>query len=273
MTEANPVVTEAIKTEPTAPEQAPAQAAPAIETPKEEKKEETLSPRFAALARKEKYLTKQAQEMKAMKAELDAKLAQIKEWEGISNPLEALKKKGFSYEDVTNYVLNDQKLTPELEVKGMKEQMTKWMQEQESKQTQSQAEAKAKAEAEMQKTIENFKNQVNEFVTQNADKYELINLHEQQEMVFATIEEYYNKTGKIMTNTEASDLVESYLEEQIDKSLKTKKLQSKLAPKVEEKNVKEPSKTITNIPTSAAPSMLPVKTENDRLKRALAALG
>lgn len=190
------------------------------------------------------------------------------------NPLEALKRKGITYQDLTNMVLNGEKVTPEIQVKSIEEQMKTWMKQQEEAAKLKEQQETERLTKEHELTIQNFKEEVKEFVSTRSDEYEFINLYDQQELIYATIEEHFNNTQKVMSIKESADLVEKYLLDQANKALKTKKLASMLKPQAEEKKdaPREPSKTLNNTMTSSVPSMLPAKTENDRLKRALAAL-
>jgi hypothetical protein len=253
----------------------------------EPKKEEPLSSRFAALARKEKAALKRAQEVKAREAEIEAREAKVREQEesytlGKKDPIAALKRLGWSYEDITNHILNDQKPTPESEIKSVREEMAQWRKQQEEEKEKERLSLEDKKKADYDRAIEDFKSEMNEYIEQNTETYELINLHEQQELVYATIEEHYQTTlnagkPKILSNKEACDLVESYLESQLEKLAQTKKFKSKYsAPQPEAEGQDKgatPVKTLTNnMQSSAAPSSLPAKTEQERLQRALAAL-
>lgn len=254
------------------------------------KKEEPLSSRFAALARKEKAALKRSQETKQREAEISAREAKLKELEdsytlGKQNPIEALKRLGWSYEDITNHILNDQKPTPEREIKSVRDEMAQWRKEQAEKEEKAKLDQEDRQKSQYKQAIEDFKVEMNDFIETNSEAYELINLHEQQELVYATIEEHYSesmKSGKpkILSNKEACDLVEKYLEEQLDKLAQTKKFKSKFqqaqepqATKDDSKGTQAMTKTLSNtMVSSSSPSLLPAKTEQERLQRALAAL-
>jgi hypothetical protein len=102
-------------------------------------------------------------------------------------------------------------------------------------------------------------------------------LYDSADLVYDTVEEYFAKTNKVLSIPEACDLVESYLEKQVEKSLATKKLSarvSKQEPSSPTANKpSEPRRTLTNNDyTSSTPSFVSPKVENDRMSRALAAL-
>lgn len=250
-----------------------------------------MAAKFAALAKKERIARLAQHNLKTKETSLAERERQVAErdrkWdeEFKISPLEALKKRGYSYEDLTKAALNDGKFQPETEIKEVKSEIERFRQEQAEKEKKAQeAEELAKQQA-LTEAVETFKSNIHTHLESNKDKYELTALYEAEDLVFQTVEAHYletQKTGKpkIMSLDEACGLVESYLESEIDRTAtSSKKFQSKyqaLKAK-EESETKGPrtSTTLTNdlIPSSAAPSLLSTKTENDRLKRALAALG
>lgn len=265
---------------------AEAAAIPSASSPEagkpEETKKEPLSPALAALAKKQKEILRQRESVKLKEQALlerEAKLREIEDriskFESLSDPLEALKLKGWSYKDVTDFVLNNNKPTPEQQIKSVEQQMRDWMSKQEDAQKKAAEEATSRAKAEMDAVVTNFKGEIAEFLDAHKDTYELTSLYQQQELVFSTVQAHFDQTGKVMSIKEASELVEKYLEEQVEQSLKTKKLQSRLAPRAAEGSKPEGkagATTLTNQMSSSAPSMVSPRIENDRMKRALAAL-
>jgi hypothetical protein len=234
------------------------------------------SDRFAALAKKERAIQKQL-------AEIKAKEAQVKQFETLkasatTNPLEALKALGLSYEQITQFLLNGSKPTPELEVAQVKSEVERLRQEQIVRDTQTKLAAQQAAEREYQQTLEDFNSEVRGYVQSNKDTYELTNMYQGEEIVLSTIEQHFANTKRIMSIKEAADLVEAYFEEQIQAAQKTKKFQAKQTPKVSEGQTKRESvakqstPTLSNGLTSSAPSLLPAKTEQARMQRAIAAL-
>lgn len=244
---------------------------PKIEAPKA-----PGSDRFAALAKKERAIQKQLAEIKSKEASVKA-FEQLKA-SATSNPLEALKALGISYEQLTQFLLNGSKPTPELEVSQVKADLDKLRQEQIVREEQTKLAAKQAAEREYQETLADFGNEVKGFLQSNKDSYELTNMYQGEEIVLSTIEQHFANTKRIMSIKEASDLVEAYFEEQVSNAQKTKKFQAKQEPKVGEgQSKREPvakssTPTLSNGLTSSAPSMLPAKTEQARMQRAIAAL-
>jgi len=272
-----------------APQAAPDKVDPAVAP--QPKPQEDLSAKFAALAKKERIARQQQQRVKQLEAQIAERERQIAERERLweeefkKSPLDAIKKRGYSYEDMTKAALNDGKFEPATEIKEVRSEIERLRQEQaekEKKYLEQQKEAQAKAE---QQAVESFKTSIKSHVETNKDKFELTALYEAEELVFQTVEEHYLRTQKlgepkIMSLDEACDLVEKYLEEELDRTAtKSKKFQSKYqamkAKQEADAKASRSSTTLTNnlTPSIAAPSLLPPKTEEDRIKRALAALG
>ena len=277
-----------IDTAPQTPVEAPTQTPVTPEVPSQK---DDMAHKFASLARKERMARHMSKAVKSREAQLAERERQIAEREQMweqefkKSPLEAIKKRGFTYEDLTNAVLNDGKFSPETEIKEVKSEIERFRQEQELKeQKMLEMQQQQAAEAEAQ-AIDTFKSNISEFIATNKDKYELTSLYEEEDLVYRTVEEHYNRTladgnPKIMSIEEACSLVEDYIEAELDRTAtNSKKFQSKYQPmkaKEEEKtNRPHSSNTLSNdlTPTSSAPSILSVKTENERIKRALAALG
>lgn len=254
------------------------------ETPQATPKNDEMSAKFAALAKKERFIRTTHQSIKAKEAALAERERQLAErekaWEEEfkASPLEAIKKRGYSYQDLTNAALNDGKLTPETEIKSVKQEIERLRQEQAEREQKALEHERLAAEQQTKETIETFKESLRGFISSNPEKYELTNRWDANgDLVFQTIEEHFNRTQKVMSKEEAADLVEQYFETELEETSKTKKFQSKFgqALKKEEQPKPKSTTTISNglAPSSSAPSLLPAHTESDRIKRALAALG
>lgn len=292
------------------------------EAPKDEK----LASKFAALSRKERQVVAKQQELKAAeakiaeerskmiaeveaeKAKVQSEIKKVQEFEQLKkmNPLKAMEFLGYTYQQLGEIFLNDGKPTPEQEINRVKSEMEerleaykreqlesakKAQEEQELKAKKAQEEETKRIEAERLQVIEEFQTEINEYLLGNQDNYELINTNEQHDLVFATVEQHFEKTGRVLSIKEAADLVERFLEQQVEKNLATKKLKAKVSPpstaKVEQAPKEDTqvksqetapatpvakSKTITNDMTASSISK-PADTEEERWKRALAALG
>lgn len=269
------------------------QAATPEETPQtqEAQKVDPLAPKFGALARREKSIVTRQNELKAKEAELEKKMAEFearfKRHDEIykkakMDPRPFLEELGWDYNRLSEAHLNDYQPTPEDRIRTLEERLES---EQKAKESEREKQLRLQQE-EAQRSLEEAKTNALHNITAEikkmADKYEYINEFEGFELVYDTMMDHYNKTaaeGKpvILALEEACDLVEKFIEEeQVSKVFKTKKFQSKFKqnePETDKKDAKAPSPTLNNTTTtSSAPSMLPAKTERERIERALAAL-
>ncbi len=212
------------------------------------------------------------QQLEARLKELEAKYAKPE------SPEEALSRYGFTYDDLVSFKMNDNRYTPEMEIKGLKGEIENFKKQILSEKEQFQKQQREMAEAQKQQAIADFKGEIQETVKADTDKYELINLNlepeEAADLIYSTIEAHFEKTKRVMQVSEAAELVEKHLEERALKLANTKKLAAKFAPqaKADAKGTPSSSKTLSNAVSSSAPSMIPSKVEDDRMARALAAL-
>lgn len=286
--------TETIITEPTAV------AAPAALTPPSPEQDQQAAARFAALARRERAAYKARQEAKQIHqsfAQQKAEYDRFQESKGRArqNPIEYLNQGGLTYEDLINYQLNGGKPTPDLEIKEVRSEFENYKKQQEEMKAQQVEQQKQQIEAEKAQIENDWTDELYEWVD-SVDDYDLITKTNQHEMVKMTIKEHWDqnvkqwlqngrqgKPPKLMNNKEAADLVLGYLKETIDNVVGTSKHFSGRYKKVEdpqpqatsrssEPTFKQATTLSNNIPTSAAPSMLPARNESDRIARALAKL-
>lgn len=259
------------------------------------KKPDEMSSKFAALAKKERItrlaqynlkqkesaIAKREQEIAQRQQEIEDR---FKLWdeEFKKSPIEAIKKRGYSYEDMTKAALNDGKFDPATEVKEVRSELQRLRDEQAQEKQKNKEDQEAKNQADLKDTIDRFRTNIGEHIESNKEKYEFTALFDASEHVFETVDRHFEATTaagkpKIMSIDEACELVEKYLEGEVERmATSSKKFQSKYSSTKKEPEQKAPPKnsvTLTNEHSSAAPSLLPKATEDDRIKRALAALG
>jgi hypothetical protein len=264
------------------------------EEKKTEEPKEPLSSRFALLARREKELVQRDKDLKSKEAQYaewqkeKAALEQSKReedelWQ--TNPFEALKRRGLSYQKLTELQLNDEKPTPDLIAKKVArdelEAYKKEQQELAKKKADEDAErAKKEAEEAYNNTLTQFREETKAFVTSHTDDYELIGLHADDgiETVLATIELHFQETSKagnprVLSIKEACDLVEKHFEDEAKKLIATKKLQAKASPQPEadkaQSETAKPRTTLNNNMTSSATTPTRRLSWEDRVKRAM----
>jgi len=201
--------------------------------------QDKFASKFAALSRKEKALRDKEAEYESKFEEMERRLAEYESkpkepevnWEQLfrRDPLRALEEAGMGYDKLTELALNDGKLTPEMQLSAMREEIEgdyqRRFEELESKLAEKE---KAEEEAYYDSVQENFQEEIGNFVEQNQEKYELIEASQANDLVFDVIEEHYNETGNVLNIEEAADAVESYLEEEAHKFMKLKKISARL---------------------------------------------
>ena len=200
-------------------EQTQAEQAPAQE-------QGDFAAKFAALNRRERKIQEQLNELKSSKSEVERVNSlrdKVKE-----NPLTLLEEYGVTIEQLLTHSLGDD--APPL---GEVDKLDLLRKEIESIKAEAaerlKAEQQAK-EAEEQSRIEeailSHRFKIQEEVSKNLDKYELINLNGDSglDLVWEVTEQYFTQHNKVLTPTEAADKVESYLEVEAKKLLGVKKL-------------------------------------------------
>lgn len=258
---------------------APVEAAPVAP----EKPKERSSDKFAALARKEAEVFRKAQAVRQQQAALARQAEEIKAFQqakqsALLNPLDALKQLGLTYEQITEYVLNDNKPTPNAEVQAVRQEIEEFKRSQREEQQRLLEQQKAIATAEQQQIVEQFREEVNEYVSQHSETYELTALYNGANLVSDVIEEHFKQSGKLLSIPEAAKLVEEHYEDLARKTLATKKFaatQQKAASPQEVQQTPAPrmGPTLTNnlTATVAANPQRP-RSDEDRIRAALARL-
>lgn len=254
------------------------------EEKKEDKKlDDRIASRFASLSRKEKAI-------RMREKELEAKVEKFKEVENLmelakENPVAAIEKLGLTYEQLTSHVLKGDK--PEIQ------KLSKLEHKVEQLEKEKEEFAEQDKQRRMDSAVDGFKGSIQEHLTANQEKYELINenpdaaevLYEMIDMDYANKKATAEKEGyeisldDAMTIEEAADMAEKILFDEVSKYSKAKKFAPKepikteptKAPevkqkKVEEKKIVKPSapKTLTNnLVTQSSPSEKPKTRQED----------
>lgn len=252
---------------------------------KEPKIDEDTSPqdsvRIAALIRKEKQLLKRARELAAREAKISEVQSQYKPWQEAAdlakqNKLEAIRKLGISYDDLTQQVLNNGNLPPEVIAQQKASEIVKlelesYRQEQQKLQMENQR-------LQYQQALKNIDAEVQAFVN-SSDKYPLVKNAEAYNDVTRFIESEFHKTGKVLTIAEATDKWHSEIKEgfvELAKSLPIEELRSLLAsfeppappPEVPNPPKSQPITTLTHKATTNAPTARPL-TNQEKRQRAI----
>lgn len=256
----------------------PVEVKPEVALPE---KKESMSAQFAALAKKEKRILSDRQALEAQNKDLQEKLKQYEQFETKKksakvNPLEYLSEAGLTYDEITQFMLNGGAPQPKDKATELEERLNEFMSKAE-KDKQEAAEKQAEQLKEQEeKVIAQFKDSIKKHIKDGGERFELINLYDAQDLVISTIEAHFEKTQQILDNDTAADLVEKHLEGEIAKLANASKFKDKFKPSEASVKTGEKKDSVTlnsSMASSSVPSMLPSHTENDRIKRALAALG
>ena len=225
--------------------------------PQEESSQDQFASKFAALSRKEKALRDREADYESKFEEMERRLAEYEaqsqepevDWEQLlrRDPLRALEEAGLGYDKLTELALNDGKLTPDMQMAAMREEIERdYRRKFEDLEERLHAKEEAEAGEYYNSVQENFQYEIGNFINENNETYELINASEADTLVYDVIEEHYNETGRILDLKDAADAVESYLEEEAGKLMKLKKLSGRLDYNPEELFEPESQVTLSN---------------------------
>jgi len=260
-----------------------------LEEPQQEvEKNDEFASKFAALSRKEKALRAREAEMEQRYQDLEAKFKALEEQsqpkepeeEPIDrllrkNPLKALEKYGWDYNKLTQMQLEDGNLPTDIQMQIMREELeNKYEDELKKLREEIETDKQSREEEKYNQVINNFMNELTDFVSEGGDDYELIRANDAIELVYDVIEEHYNSSGRILDKKEAADQVEAYLQEELQKVLKSsKKLGSLLQPKEEPVSEQRQSQpTLSNAHAATASPKAERKLSDDESKLKAASL-
>lgn len=263
--------------------------APVVETPEVPPAtpppvEDAMSPKLGLLARKEKAIVEKQRAIQQKEAEMNKRMA---EWEAKEKawadrekrwkdtPEKALEEFGHTYQSLTERVLQGGEITPaDVEKRAMAR--VKELEDRLENEKKASLEAeKARAEQESQETIQQYKEDLAAFVTSKSEDYKLCALFDKEaELIYDTVDTYFQQNGKILSHDEAAGLVEKYFRKLVEEAngALTPKQQAAAEAALDKDEPRQQVKNISNGLSQTAPSFLPAKTENDRMKRAMAAL-
>ena len=193
----------------------------------EPSQDESFDRKFAALSRREKALRERESDLdrkygnKEAEVPLERRLRQ--------NPLKALEEMGLSYDQLTELALNEGRLTPDMQMKLMREELENDYKSKFSN-LEKRMNDKEKLDEERKYDVikENFMGEISSFVKENQTEYEYVAHNEASSVVYDVIEEHYNETGRILDVKDAVEAVESYLEEEAEKLLNLGKVKNRL---------------------------------------------
>ena len=226
-----------------APETAPVEPDKELISP-ENKEDSLFAKKFAALSRKEKAIREREEKLNLIEKE-----SPFKDFEKLSkeDPLSLLDKLGITYEDLTQRLLDKRETESDPDYKYSKLQKKVEQMEQ-----QREEEEKQRLSDQQNKIINDYQATLNSFISENDEKYEFIIANGAQDLVYTTISDHYQETNKILSNEEAANAVEEYLETKLENLSKLKKFKNKYqggtpqAPIQEDKPIKVMGQTLSN---------------------------
>ena len=183
--------------------------------------------KFAALSRKEKALRDRELELDKKYGNKEKELPLERRIR--ANPLKALEELGLDYDKLTELALNDGRLTPDMQMKLMREELENDYKDKfNSLEERLNAKEKMEEEAKYDAVKQGFVGEINSFISENKSDFEYVAHNDATDVVYDVIEEHYNETGRILDIKEAVEAVESYLEEEAEKLLNLGKVKNRL---------------------------------------------
>lgn len=233
--------------------------------PAESEEDKKFAAKFAALSRREKAVKQRERAADAKIAELEAKLKEMEgpkkeekaplEYRLKKDPFNTLKEIGMDFETLTRMALNDGKHTPELQSKLISEELEQKLEAKYGSMIKQLEEKLTKKEEQEKKEreeyqVQAYKNQISDFIKQNAEKFELIAAEDNgAEEIYKTILEDYNakieangevEEDEIMTFEDAANKIEERLLEQAKKRVNLSKIQKLLGASQKTETQSEP---------------------------------
>jgi len=218
-----------------------ATAAPNVQIPGQSTAEATpadvkgldFAKKFSQLSKKEAQIRAREAEMEAKYKPMNEELSKYKEISQLkqyakSNPMAVLKHFDLTYDDLVNFQLQGGESNPNVSYKELERKMQEQQAMLEEKLAQQR---KSEEETQKSRAVDNYKRNIDSFIRENANDYELINYKGARDVVFQTIEEHYNKHKVELSFKEACDAVEKYFEEEeLGKMLSLNKIKARLNP-------------------------------------------
>ena len=227
--------------------------------------------KFAALSRKEKALRERELELEKKFGSKEKELPLERRIR--SNPLKALEELGLDYDKLTELALNDGRLTPDMQMKLMREELENDYKDKfNSLEERLNAKEKREEEAKYDAVKQGFVGEINSFINENKSDFEYVAHNDATDVVYDVIEEHYNETGRILDIKEAVEAVESYLEEEAEKLLNLGKVKNRLTSMKDEyeQPQRQSQVTLSNAHSAQANERVGRKLSDEESKREMA---
>ena len=227
--------------------------------------------KFAALSRKEKALRDRELELDKKYGNKEKELPLERRIR--ANPLKALEELGLDYDKLTELALNDGRLTPDMQMKLMREELENDYKDKfNSLEERLNAKEKMEEEAKYDAVKQGFVGEINSFINENKSDFEYVAHNDATDVVYDVIEEHYNETGRILDIKEAVEAVESYLEEEAEKLLNLGKVKNRLTSMRDEYEQprRQSQTTLSNAHSAQANERVARKLSDEESKSAMA---
>ena len=245
-----------------------------------------FSRRFAQLAREQKKLRQERDEMKRVQQELDARKGTVSSFDDLQklardNPYEVMQKLGLDYEALSRQVLQDGEITPEQKMAG---EMKRLRDEIDAMKAERAELVKQEEAKKYQDTYGRFVDEIKSFVD-NTNEFDFVKANNAYHVVAEVMQEHYNSTQDVMSYDDAAKMVEDYYEAEAEKYLAVPKLEKRLKERYapaktepvagqaeeEAQASKKTPKTLTNTQVQRAPGDKPKKLSKQQSLDLLAA--
>jgi len=192
-------------------------------------KKDFLSPKFAALTKKEREVRELQASLKQREAELAKRVQELDERDKVGvkgaadieaefkeNPYKFLQKHGIKLEDLAKIALNDANPTPEMLINKTREELdSKYKKEIEDLKKSMEEKEQREREERYGQAKSAYMDQIGQHISGD-ESLEFVKAEgeEGRSLIYDIIEEFYNSEGKILPLADAARAAESYLEEQ-----------------------------------------------------------
>lgn len=262
--------------------------------------EDKVSSKIDILIRREQQALARERQAKQRETALEEKLKRLEEFESVkTNPKKALELLGLDYDQLTQTILNDGHVPPDVHIKKLEDKFDSFKSAQEQAEQRRVQEAENAQKQNLEVATGNFKKEINQYLDDNKDRYEYTHFEGAQDLVFEVIDEHYNRTqrshaeelaklgesvyqavGKVLSISEAADKVEQHMEQKYNRAKelnKTKTLWGAVpqgtlrdAAKPEPREQKKPATLTNNMSASAqSPRKTPLN-DDERVQKAIA---
>lgn len=206
--------------------------------------------KFEYLTKREKKLREEAEKVKAAGGQVEQLEAEIARYKALeeriqTDPLGVMKEKGWTFKDLTEFVLNDSKETAEKKIERLEKKFEEDLASREQREDEERKRVEEEKAREKEKTyteqVKQVKESIDNLIEENPDDYELIKTQGANDLVWDVILDVFEQTKKVISIEDAAKRVEDYLFTENEKIFNTKKFQTrfkKVDPITEDEDLK-----------------------------------